>query len=120
MFLLVFRFRRLVGFYWLVILSVHRWAKACEESGLAGLVPAFGGGRPSKMSKSMEKKLIKRIESEDNITMIEVQNILKNDFNIEFTLPHVCNIVRRLGFDYVKPKDDDERLTLRKVVLKRK
>jgi len=52
--------------------------------------------------------------------MIEVQNILKNDFNIEFTLPHVCNIVRRLGFDYVKPKDDDERLALRKVVLKRK
>ena len=101
-------------------LSVHRWAKACEESGLTGLVPAFGGGRPSKMSKSMEKKLSNRIESEDNVTMIRVQEILKNEFKIEFTLPHVCNIVRRLGFDYVKPKDEDEYLTLRKVVLKTK
>lgn len=101
-------------------LSVHRWAKACEESGLTGLVPAFGGGRPSKMSKSMEKKLSNRIESEDNVTMIRVQEILKNEFKIEFTLPHVCNIVRRLGFDYVKPKDEDEGLTLRKVVLKTK
>lgn len=101
-------------------LSVHRWAKACEESGLTGLVPSFSGGRPSKMSKSMKKRLSERIESEDDITMIEVQEILKNEFKIEFSLPHVCNIVRRLGFDYVKPKGDDERLTLRKVVLKTK
>lgn len=101
-------------------LSVHRWAKTCEDSGLNGLVPAFSGGRPSKMTKSIEKKLTERIESEDNITMIMVQEILKNEFKIEFTLPHVCNIVRRLGFDYVKPKDDDECLTLRKVVLKTK
>ena len=99
-------------------LSVHRWAKACEESGLNGLVPDFGGGRPSKMSKSMEKKLSERIDNSDNITMIEVQEILKNEFKVEFTLPHVWNIVRRLGFDYVKPKDDDEAMTLRKVVLK--
>ena len=99
-------------------LSVHRWAKACEESGLSGLVPDFGGGRPSKMSKSMEKKLSERIDSEEYITMIDVQEILKSEFEIEFSLPHVCNIVRRLGFDYVKPKDDDEGMTLRKVVMK--
>lgn len=99
-------------------LSVHRWAKACEESGLSGLVPDFGGGRPSKMSKSMEKKLSERIDSEEYITMIDVQEILKSEFKIEFSLPHVCNIVRRLGFDYVKPKDDDEGMTLRKVVMK--
>ena len=99
-------------------LSVHRWAKACEESGLSGLIPDFGGGRPSKMSKSMEKKLSERIDSEEYITMIDVQEILKSEFEIEFSLPHVCNIVRRLGFDYVKPKDDDEGMTLRKVVMK--
>ena len=99
-------------------LSVHRWAKTCEESGLSGLIPAFGGGRPSKMTKSIEKKLSDRIESEDDISMVKVQKILKSEFGIEFTLPHVCNIVRRLGFDYVKPKDENERLRLRKVVLK--
>ena len=29
--------------------------------------------------------------------MTDAQRILKEDFGIEFTLPHVCNIVRQLG-----------------------
>ena len=52
------------------------------------------------------------------ITMVEVQNILKNEYNVEFTLPHVCNIVRKLGFDYIQPKNDNDEFTLRKVVVK--
>ena len=101
-------------------ISVHRWAKACEKSGLSGLVPEFGGGRPPRLSESMKSELSDRIESEENITMIEVQNILKSEFNVEFTLPHVCSIVRKLGFDYVEPLDDNESITLRKVLLKTK
>ena len=101
-------------------LSVHRWAKACETYGLTGLIPEFGGGRPPKLSKSMETKLSKRIESEENITMVEVQNILKNEYKIEFSLPHVCNIVRKLGFDYIQPKTDSDEITLRKVLVKTK
>ena len=99
-------------------LSIHRWAKACETSGLSGLIPEFGGGRPPKLSKNMENKLSKRIEREEKITMVEVQNILKNEYNVEFTLPHICNIVRKLGFDYIQPKNDNDEFTLRKVVVK--
>ena len=101
-------------------LSVHRWAKACESMGLTGLIPEFGGGRPPKLNKNMENKLSKRIESEEKITMVGVQNILKNEYNVEFSLPHVCNIVRKLGFDYIQPNDDNEEITLRKVVVKSK
>ena len=43
--------------------------------------------------------------------MVKVQKILKSEFDIEFTLTHVCNIVRRRGSDYVKPKDEDEVFT---------
>ena len=39
-------------------LSVHRWAKSCEKSGLTGLIPDFCGGRPPKLTTSMEKKVI--------------------------------------------------------------
>ena len=99
-------------------LSVHRWAKACETSGLIGLIPDFGGGRPPKLSKTMENKLSNRIENEEKITMVGVQNILKNEYNIEFTLPHVCNIVRKLGFDYIQPNSDNDEITLRKVIIK--
>ena len=99
-------------------LSVHRWAKSCEESGLIGLMPDFAGGRPSKLSDSMKNKLSERIESEESIGMIDVQRILKSEFDVEFTLPHVCSIVRKLGFDYIEPKEENESITLRKVVTK--
>lgn len=80
----------------------------------------MGGGRPPKLNKNMENKLSKRIESEEKITMVGVQNILKNEYNVEFSLPHVCNIVRKLGFDYIQPNDDNEEIILRKVVVKSK
>ena len=99
-------------------LSVHRWAKACETSGLTGLMPEFGGGRPPKLSKDMETKLINRIESENDITMVQVQSILKNEYDVDFTLPHVCNIVRKLGFEYIQTNDDQN--TTRKVLIKTK
>ena len=87
-------------------LSVHRWAKACEESGLSGLMPNFAGGRPPKLTTIMEKKLYKKIDSKKNITMVDVQQILNDEFDIEFSLPHVCSIVRKLGFDYVQSDDE--------------
>ena len=99
-------------------LSVHRWAKACETSGLTGLIPEFGGGRPPKLSKDMETKLINRIESENDITMVQVQNILKNEYDVDFTLPHVCNIVRKLGFEYIQTNNDQ--YTTRNVLIKTK
>ena len=86
-------------------LSVHRWAKSCEESGLVGLIPDFNGGRPPRLTKSMEKKLYKKIDDENIISMVDVQRIIKKDFNIEFTLPHVCSIVKKLGFDYIESED---------------
>ena len=33
-----------------------------------------------------------------------MDSTLKDDFGIEFSLPHVCNIVRQLGFNYGKPR----------------
>ena len=99
-------------------ISVHRWAKACEESGLVGLMPEFGGGRPPKLTSSMENKLTKRIISEDELTMVDVQHILKEDFNVEFSLPHVCSIVRRLGFDYIQSNNDTDDSNYKKVLVK--
>ena len=100
-------------------MSVHRWAQSCQKDGLGGLVPKFSGGRPPKLSNNMEKKLSDRIEREDHITMLDVQCILKDEFDVDFSLPHVCSIVRKLGFDYIKPKEDEE-VTLRKVLFKTK
>ena len=36
--------------------------------------------------------------------MTDAQRILKDDFGIKFSLLHVCNIVRQLGFNCGKPR----------------
>lgn len=41
-------------------LSVHRWAKSCEESGLIGLMPEFNGGKPAKLTSVMEMNYLKK------------------------------------------------------------
>lgn len=97
-------------------LSVHRWDKSCEKSGLTGLIPDFCGGRPPKLTTGMEKKLYKEIESKNNISMVDVQQILNDEFNIEFSLPHVCSIVRKLGFDYIQ--DNNEKNDNKHVLVK--
>ena len=61
----------------------------------------------------------KKIESADHITMLDVQKILNDEFKIEFSLPHVCNIVRKLGFDYIE-SNDNKNNTLRKITNKSK
>ena len=65
----------------------------------------------------MEKKLYKKIDTTEDITMIDVQQIIKDDFSIEFSLPHVCTIVRKLGFDYIKSNENtNNKHTLVKII----
>ena len=49
--------------------------------------------------------------------MVDVQQILNDEFNIEFSLPHVCSIVRKLGFDYIQDnnKNNDNKHVLVKI-----
>lgn len=83
--------------------TVYRWAKACEEFGLNGLKPNFNGGKPSSFIKEDRIKFTKILE-QGNYTMTEAQNILRDDFNLDFTLPYVCKLVRELGFNYGSPR----------------
>ena len=84
--------------------SINRWAKACEKNGLDGLIPNFSGGKPSKLSEENKVQFKQILIEGENLTMTDAQRILKDDFGIEFSLPHVCNIVRQLGFNYGKPR----------------
>ena len=84
--------------------SINRWAKACEKDGLDGLIPNFSGGKPSKLSEENKVQFKQILIEGENLTMTDAQRILKEDFGIEFSLPHVCNIVTQLGFNYGKPR----------------
>lgn len=84
--------------------TINRWAKSCEKEGLNGLIPNFSGGKPSKLSNENKVQFKQILIESENVTMTDAQRILKEDFGIEFSLPHVCNIVRQLGFNYGKPR----------------
>ena len=84
--------------------SINRWAKACEKEGLNGLIPNFRGGKPSKLSDENKVQFKQILIEGENLTMTDAQRILKDEFGIEFSLPHVGTIVRQLGFNYGKPR----------------
>lgn len=84
--------------------TIYRWAKACEKSGLIGLKPKFNGGRKSKFSKEDRVKFQKILSERKNLSMTDAQNILSEEFNLDFTLPYVCRLVRDLGFNYGSPR----------------
>lgn len=98
--------------------TVHRWAKTCEEKGLEGLKPSFGGGRPSKLTYEQFIELYKIIESTPNLSMKEVQHLVKEKFNIDYSLKQIGVITKKLGYNYSKaypiftktPKDTEKQL----------
>ena len=70
-------------------------------SNLTNFCHVFYTSKLSEKNKVQFKQIL--IESE-NVTMTDAQRILKEKFGIVFSLPHVCNIVRQLGFNYGKPR----------------
>ena len=98
--------------------TVHRWAKTCEKEGLEGLKPSFGGGRPSKLSYEELIELDKIIENTPDLSMKDVQLLIKEKFNVDYSLKQIGVITKKLGYNYSKaypifkkaPKDAEEQL----------
>ena len=98
--------------------TIHRWAKTCEKGGLKDLKPSFGGGRPSKLSYEELIELDKIIENTPNLSMKDVHHLVKEKFNVNYSLKQIIIITRKLGYNYSKaypifkksPDDADEQL----------
>ena len=105
--------------------TVNRWAHTCEEEGLEGLKPNFSGGRASKLTPEIKYEFQKRLkeESADGITMMQAKGLLKDEFELDFSLVYVCKIVRDLGFNYGSPRpifeeaEDNPEETLKKTLI---
>jgi len=98
--------------------TVHRWAKSCEEKGLKGLEPKFGGGRPSKLTFNQLVELDNYIMNHKGMTQTDVLTYIKNEYEIEYSLKQIGVIVEKLGYNYSKayprfsktPDDTEEQL----------
>ena len=67
--------------------------------------PNFNGGRKSKFTKEDRKKFEKILDTNDNLTITDAKNILRDDFGLDFTLGYVGRLVRDLGFNYGSPNN---------------
>ena len=92
--------------------------KTCEKEGLEGLKPSFEGGRPSKLSYEELIELDKIIENTPDLSMKDVQLLIKEKFNVDYSLKQIGVITKKLGYNYSKaypifkkaPKDAEEQL----------
>jgi putative transposase len=94
----------------------YLWQKSWNEDGYDGIIPNFGGGRPSKLTD--EQKIILRdmLKLRDNWNTKEVKEFILKNFNVKYSLKQIRKILNELNIDYKKSDNEvasteDERKT---------
>ena len=86
----------------------YEWLKRWNYDGYKALIPEFGGGRPSKLSKEQKKKL-KEMLREREWTTKEVQELIREEFGVTYSSWQVRRILKAFGMKYAKPYQKDYR-----------
>ena len=99
----------------------HRWLDKYNEEGLTGLEPKYNkNGRHPKLSEEQKEELFKIVENEDNLTIQRAHKIIKDRYNVDYSLRQVKRIMDILDFNYGKPyqiysqKPEDAEFQLKK------
>jgi transposase len=81
----------------------HRWLDRWNESGYEGLLPKYGNcGRKSKLTDDQFKKLDEIMVNESFLSSRKVHEIIKEEFNIDYSMSVIPKIVKKLGYSYKK------------------
>jgi transposase len=81
-----------------------RWAEAWNEGGLEGLMPSFGGGRPPKLDEDEQEELVEMLREDQPWKSQEIQHLLQNEFEVEYSSNYLGTFLRNLGLSYAKPQ----------------
>lgn len=85
------------------------WLKRWNGEGYKGLIPRFAGGRPPKITPEQKEELKEELSKRNNWTTQEVKDLIKERFDVEYSLKQVTIILRSLGMKYGKPYKLDYR-----------
>jgi transposase len=81
----------------------HRWLDEWNDGGYDGLYPKYkNGGRKSKLTYEQFDKLDKLMYDEAFLNTRKVYALIKENFNVEYSLKTVREIVHKLGYSYKK------------------
>ena len=81
------------------------WLKKYNKEGFNGLIPKYGGGRPSLLTKKQFKELKEIIiNSEKNYSIREVQKLINDKYGVNYSYKQAWEISKKkLNLNYGKP-----------------
>ena len=90
---------------------VQRWAYAYRDHGLEAIAPKRQTGRPPNLPATQEELFKERFLAEpteaDGVCTLrakEAQRLLQEEFDVEYTLPGVYDLLHRLGLSCLMPR----------------
>jgi transposase len=98
------------------------WLKQYNESGFDGLIPNFGGGRPSLLTDSQLNEIKEIVGNKDaNYTIKDVRKLIFEKYDIKYSYKQAWVICReKLKLNYGKPSPESpDRSPTRKKELKK-
>ncbi|MCR3884541.1 helix-turn-helix domain-containing protein [Methanotrichaceae archaeon M04Ac] len=75
----------------------YTWQKRWNDGGYEGLIPRHGGGRPTKLSEAERGRLELLLRQRDRWTTMEVRDLVKGQFGVEYTPKQIRIILKKLG-----------------------
>ena len=96
----------------------YSWQNRWNLEGYAGLIPKYGGGKPSKMSDQQKEALWKILHTREHWTTNEVKQLIQLEFDILYSMDQIRRILRRFNMlfgklypeDYRRPPDAEKTL----------
>jgi len=85
------------------------WQRRWNENGYTGLIPRYAGGRPSKLSEQQKEQLKDLLKQREDRTTPEVQECIRREFGVDYTLKQIRIILKKYGMNYAKPYAHDYR-----------
>ena len=81
----------------------YNWQEEWNQGGYAALIPEFKGGRKHKLTDDQRNELKALLEKKDHWTTREVMELIKEYYDVEYTLKQIGVILRNFGMRYSKP-----------------
>ncbi|MDY6966448.1 MAG: helix-turn-helix domain-containing protein [Halobacteriota archaeon] len=83
----------------------YEWLRRWNREGYTGLIPKFGGGRPSKMTDVQREELKAILRRRRNLSLHEVKVLVEDRFGINYSEKQIGRILRSEGIkmEGVKP-----------------
>jgi len=81
----------------------YSWLESWNESGYDGLIPHFSGGPKPKLDAACKDRLVNLLEEKESWTLKEVQELIKEKFQVDYSQMQVWRILKSLNMHYAKP-----------------